>query len=155
MVDRFRRRVTLVLLVLYVAFVCVVTLSPRMPGSSTVARLVDRVLLELHERGIALWVDYLTIEFLGNILMFIPLGALTAMLLDRRHWWALLILGTLFSGAIEVAQYLLLPARFSELRDVVSNTIGFLIGAILIVIVRMIVGHRDRLVLAEARLARP
>lgn len=151
MVRRFRRRITTILLIAYAVFVCVITLSPRMPGSSTVSNLVRRVLAELHERGIALWADYLTIEFVGNILMFVPLGILTALALDRRHWWTLLFLGTLFSAFIEVFQYVLLPGRYSEWRDILSNSLGFLLGAGLAVLLRLLIAHRDRLVVAESR----
>ena len=154
MVGRFRRRITGILLVLYVAFVCVITLSPRMPGASTTNRLVRRVLAELHERGILTWVTFLHVEFVANILMFVPLGLLTALALHRRWWWTLLFLGTAFSAVIELCQLLLLPGRYSEVRDIVSNSIGFLIGAGVAVLLRLLIAHRDRLVIAEARAAR-
>jgi len=137
-------------MIAYSAFVCVITLSPRMPGASTVSRVVDRFLFELHERGISTWMTFLHIEFAGNVLMFVPLGLLLALLLDRRRWWLLLFLGTLMSAALELAQLLFLPDRFPEWRDLASNTIGFLIGASLAVVVRMVIAHRDRLVIADA-----
>lgn len=149
--SRFRRRLVLVLLLAYAAFVMVITLSPRMPGTGFVTRVVRRMLASLHERGLLLFVDYLTIEFIGNILMFVPLGILTALLISRRNWWMLLFLGTVFSGLIETAQYLFLPERYPEVRDVASNTIGFLLGAIVSVTFRIIVGYRDSLVEQDLR----
>lgn len=150
MVSRLRRRITGILLAVYIAFVCVITLSPRMPGASAVNGFVRRALAELHERGIALWLDYLAVEFIGNILMFVPLGFLTALALNRRRWWMLLVAGTAFSGAIELMQHFFLSARYSDPRDIVSNTIGFLIGAAIGVLLRLLIAHRDRLVIAEA-----
>lgn len=151
--SRFRRRVVMFLLFLDAGFVMVITLSPRMPGSGFVSRLVERVLTSLHARGMFESIGFLEIEFIGNILMFVPLGVFTALLLSRRHWWVLLFLGTLFSGFIELGQMLFLPDRFPEVRDLVSNTTGFLLGAIASVIFRMIVAHRDQLVERDRRAA--
>lgn len=144
--SRFRRQMVILMLTIYSAFVLVVTLSPRMPGSDFVSRVVSRVLASLHARGLFTFVDFLVVEFFGNILMFIPLGVFVALLVSRRRWWVLLFLGTVFSGFIELGQLLFLPSRFPEVRDLVSNTTGFLIGAILAVTFRMIVAHRDVLV---------
>src|SRR5690606_13057439 len=110
-------RVVMVLLVIYLGFVLFVTMTPQMPGSSFVSRLVDRVLGELHERGLFTGVGFLHIEFLGNILMFMPLGLFAALLISKRAWWTLLFLGTIFSAIIETYQALFLPDRFPEWRD--------------------------------------
>jgi glycopeptide antibiotics resistance protein len=146
MASRFRRRLVLAMLIVYTGFVFVVTLTPRMPGSGFVARFVVWALRELHERNLFLWVEFLDVEFFGNILMFVPLGIFTALLISRRAWWLLLVLGTALSGIIETSQYLFLPDRFPEWRDVLSNSLGFLIGAALSVGLRLLVAHRDRLV---------
>lgn len=149
--SRFRRRVTMVLFVGYSLFVAVITLTPRMPGSGFVSRVVDRLLASLHFRGLFLSVDFLTIEFIGNILMFVPLGIFTAMLISQRHWWVLLFTGTLMSGAIELSQMLFLPGRFPEVRDLISNSTGFLLGAIGALLIRLLVAHRDGLVEHDRR----
>ena len=144
--SRFRRQMVVLMLIVYSGFVMVVTLSPRMPGSGFVSRVVYNVLASLHSRGLFTFVDFLVVEFLGNILMFIPLGVLVALLVSRRRWWVLTFLGTVFSGIIELAQLLFLPSRFPEVRDLISNSSGFLIGAIAAVTFRLIVAHRDGLV---------
>jgi len=149
--SRFRRRITMVLFVAYSLFVAQLTLTPQMPGSGVVSRVVDRVLASLYARGLPTSIDFLTIEFIGNILMFIPLGVFTAMLLARRHWWILLVAGTLMSAVIEVSQLLFLPERFPEVRDLVSNTTGFVIGAVGAVTLRLMVAHRDTLVEHDRR----
>lgn len=144
--SRFRRRIVMAMLVVYTVFVLVITLSPQMPGSGFVSRLVTRVLASLHARGMFEFVDFLVVEFLGNILMFVPLGVFVALLISRRHWWVLLFAGTLFSGFIELGQLLLLPDRVPEMRDLISNSTGFILGAIAAVVFRLAVAHRDELV---------
>ena len=144
--SRFRRRIVMTLLVIYSAFVLVITLSPQMPGSGLTSWLVRRVLASLRAREILGFVDFLFLEFLGNILMFIPLGVFVALLISRRHWWLLLFAGTVFSGFIELGQLLFLPERVPEVRDLISNSTGFILGAIVAVSFRMAVAHRDELV---------
>lgn len=121
-----RRRILAAALAAYTVFVLVVTLSPRMPGTSSIAALVGAVLGYFHERGLLLGVEYLDVEFLANVGMFVPLGVL--IVLVKRAWWILLT-GPALSGFIELYQSLLLPGRVGEWRDVLSNSIGFLLGA--------------------------
>ena len=144
--SRFRRRIVMAMLAAYTAFVLVITLSPQMPGSGFVSRLVTRLLASLHARGMFEFVDFHVVEFLGNILMFVPLGVFVALLISRRHWWVLLFAGTAFSGFIELGQLLLLPDRVPEVRDLISNSTGFILGAIAAVVFRLAVAHRDELV---------
>lgn len=134
------------MLTVYTAFVMVITFSPRMPGSGFVSRLVDRVLASLHARGMFESVGALDVEFLGNILLFVPLGIFVALLISRRYWWALLFVGTAFSGGIELGQYLFLPGRVPDVRDLISNSTGFILGAIAAVVFRLVIAHRDELV---------
>ena len=65
-------------------------------------------------------VGYLVVEFHGSILMFVPLGDFAALLLSYRYWWALLFLGTLFSGFIELGQLLFLPDGSRSSRSAVQ-----------------------------------
>ena len=121
-----RRRLLAVALAVYTAFVMVVTLSPRMPGTGFAAELVNSVLGWFHERGLLIGMEYLDVEFLANVAMFVPLGVLVLLL--KRRWW-MLFAGTAFSAFIETYQALFLPGRYPELRDVLSNSLGFLLGA--------------------------
>ncbi|MBX3100518.1 MAG: VanZ family protein [Salinibacterium sp.] len=124
-----RRALLTAALAAYAGFVLFVTLTPRMPGTGSIALLVNAALAELHARGLFAGVGYDTVEFAANIGMFVPLGVLTALVLPRRAWWVLLLAGTAFSGFIELYQSLLLPGRVGEWRDVLSNSLGFLVGA--------------------------
>ncbi len=69
------------------------------------------------ERGLA--------DFALNVLLFVPLGAALAWAGERGR--TALGAGALLSLGIEVAQ-LAIPGRDSSLSDVVSNTIGSLVG---------------------------
>ncbi|WP_411701485.1 VanZ family protein [Conyzicola sp.] len=146
MASRFRRRLVLFALFIYTIFVLTITISPQMPGTGLVSRAVDWLLYELHSRGLLTSVGFLHIEFVGNIIMFVPLGIFAALLLPRKAWWLLLILGTAFSVGIELFQSQFLPGRFPEIRDVISNTTGFLLGAAFSVTLRLMVSYRDSLV---------
>lgn len=139
---RWSRWVIAAALAGYTAFVLVVTLSPRMPGTSFAAEFVNSVLGWFHERGLLVGMEYLDVEFLANIGMFVPLGVLTALLLRGRWRWALLVIGTAFSGFIESYQALFLPGRYPEWRDVLSNSTGFLIGAGIVLAARAISARR-------------
>lgn len=70
------------------------------------------------------------IEFLSNIVMFVPFGGLVCLLWPGRwNWWRVLLLGAAASTFIEVAQ-LMIPGRVTALSDVVANTAGAVIGAL-------------------------
>lgn len=82
------------------------------------------------------------IEFGLNILLFVPLGFLLA-LVTRRPWLGF-VLCVALSAAAETAQ-LILPGRQATIRDVISNSLGALIGAVLAwLVVRQHVRRRAR-----------
>lgn len=84
---------------------------------------------ELRAAGLT-WVDYDLIDFVANIGFFVPLGVIAALLLKRR-WWLAIPLGAVLSGAIEFGQYLFLPDRYASITDVLANTIGAVLGALI------------------------
>ncbi len=86
---------------------------------------------------------YLTVDVLGNIAVFIPLGmALAAATFPARpdgrqarrfrvRWWLrIVITGFLLSLSIELIQ-LVIPSRATDIDDVILNTLGTAIGAFL------------------------
>jgi len=81
---------------------------------------------------------YLLIEFFANIVLFIPAGVLAMLIIPRLRWWQAAILGLAASSLIELLQEVLRPARFATLEDVVSNTIGTTIGAVIVASVRQL-----------------
>ena len=56
-----------------------------------------------------------------------------------RDWTAY---GFLFSAAIELTQALLLPSRSARFDDIVANTLGALVGAVFVALVRRLVAQR-------------
>ena len=144
----FRVRFVAVLTIMYVVVVLFVTLWP-----TTIDRGIDpyleRVLQELHERGVPWFVDYRFIEFSANIVFFVPVGFLLGILLPYRYWYLAVVLGAALSAAVETAQGLFLPGRVSSPADVVANTTGAVIGCVVAVAVRMLILHRDTLVIRD------
>lgn len=75
-------------------------------------------------------------DVVANVLLFLPLGALSWLLLARwpaaawRRLAVLLAAGFLFGFALQVAQ-LWLPRRSPQLSDAVWNTLGLLVGVAL------------------------
>ncbi|NRQ49123.1 VanZ family protein [Aeromicrobium stalagmiti] len=83
-------------------------------------------------------------EFSANILLFIPLGALALALLPRLGWLRVTALAGLFSVVIEVTQTIARPERTGSVADIVANTAGAAIGAIVVVLVLGRVGQHRR-----------
>jgi VanZ family protein len=142
-----------VALALYVAFILVVTLSPS-PVDLSFRHDLESLLEKLHDRGVPEFVGYGFVEFASNVVLFIPLGFIASLVLPRRGWWLVLLLGPLFSGAIELAQRLFLPERFATVSDILANSIGAIVGAIAAVLLKLLIAWRDRLVLDDASASR-
>ena len=63
------------------------------------------------------------IQNINNILFFIPFG----MLIPLKQWWKILLAALCFSIVIEACQYVF-ALGLCELDDVISNTLGAMIG---------------------------
>lgn len=67
-----------------------------------------------------------------NVIVFIPIGMVLGSLLRIKGSWLIsLVTGLIISGSIEALQYFL-KRGFSEFDDVIHNTIGCIIGYILV-----------------------
>jgi glycopeptide antibiotics resistance protein len=82
------------------------------------------------------------VESISNVVMFVPFGALVALYFAQRLWWTSVALGFALSVCIEFGQYLLLPARFASVGDVVANTLGAFIGGGIIALIRVLIRAR-------------
>ena len=80
--------------------------------------------------------EYLLIENLMNIVVFFPVGLLLSFAFRNIKWWQVGLIGLGLSLSIEILQFIF-HCGFSELDDVLHNTIGCLIGGILIGIKRI------------------
>ncbi|MFF2052370.1 VanZ family protein [Leifsonia sp. NPDC058194] len=120
------RRVLAVVTAAYLLAVAWITLNPFPPDPHRNSLLTS--LLALFAETPALtWVTYDVVEFSANILMFVPMGVLLTLLLGREHWWLALALGIAATLTIEFVQ-LFLPARYSDARDLLANTLGTAVG---------------------------
>lgn len=144
----FRVRFVAALTVMYIVVVLVVTLWPTTVDQG-LSHYIDRLLAKLWSKGVPTFVDYGFIEFSANIVFFVPVGFLLGVLVPHRLWWVAPIAGGLLSAAVETAQGLLLSSRVSSLADVVANTTGALIGCLAAVALRMLILHRDTLVIRD------
>ncbi len=70
-------------------------------------------------------------ELVANVLVTVPLGVLGALLLPRSPVAVWLAVGLVAAAAVELVQAWFLPARDSSLSDVVANTLGLGLGALL------------------------
>lgn len=119
----------------YLAFVAWLTLTPQ-PISPSDSEQIERVLAALHRRGIAESVDYMRLEFLANIALFVPIGMFLMLLFGTRLWWLALAGCFALTVFIEAAQQSI-PGRVSGERDVLSNTIGGAIGVLVAVLLTL------------------
>ncbi|WLQ07135.1 VanZ family protein [Arthrobacter oryzae] len=83
----------------------------------------------IHALGIPSWVNYSFIEATANVVLFVPLGAVASLAFPRERSWQLGAFGLVVSGCMELGQQLFLHERFASPLDLVTNTIGCVIGA--------------------------
>jgi glycopeptide antibiotics resistance protein len=138
-----------VLLVSYVIIILFATMWPT-PLDQGYGAAIEKVLDVVHRNGVPQWFGYNKLEFSANVAMFIPLGFLAALLLPARIWWLALLICPALSIAIELTQATFLAARFATVTDVVSNSIGAVVGILIAVVLRSVVYERDQKVLARA-----
>jgi glycopeptide antibiotics resistance protein len=133
MTDRESRTVgaPLVLLVLYTLLIAAVTLTPQQLGTGS-GTLIGHMLDIFASHRETSWLTYERVEKLGNVAMFVPFGFLAALHFGRNRWWLGFAFGASFSAAIEIFQgTVLTQSRFATFSDLVTNTIGAGIGAVL------------------------
>ncbi|BDZ47639.1 VanZ family protein [Naasia aerilata] len=118
----------------YLGFVGWVTLSPALPFGDGTDGFVWTVLDILDRIPGTRWIDYADVEFAANIAMFFPVGMFFVLLLGRGKWWLAMLLGFGLSVAIELAQLLFFTTRVADIRDVTSNSIGAVLGALAVLI---------------------
>jgi glycopeptide antibiotics resistance protein len=144
----FRVRFVAVLTALYVVVVLLVTLWPTTVDNG-LDPYIDRLLAKLWSKGVPMFVNYHFIEFSANIVFFVPVGFLLGVLLPFRWSWLAILGGGMLSVSVETAQGLLLPGRVSSLGDVVANTSGAIVGFLVALAIRLLILHRDTLVIRD------
>ena len=74
-------------------------------------------------------------EMLMNVLVFVPLGMLLYMAFNKLRWWYILIMGCCISISIEVLQFAF-KCGTTEALDIFHNTLGCLIGIVIVEIIK-------------------
>lgn len=69
----------------------------------------------------------LLVENIMNVVVFIPVGLLLGIAFKQVTWWKVLLIGCGISVTIESLQFFFMKG-FSEVDDVIHNTVGCLIG---------------------------
>lgn len=136
------------LLLVTLVGVLAILLWPSRPGAVEQTDL-QLWLIRAYAAGLPGWIDFGLVEFCANVVMFVPIGALGALSRppggDRAVVGACLAL----SAIAELTQSLLLPERTGDLRDVLANTVGGLLGVLMVVLVRRrAIRRRNRVLLA-------
>lgn len=112
----------------YLAFVGWITLGPQPIGSGNGAWLW-RLLHFFSGHQLTSWLTYSRVEFLANVAMFVPIGVFFVLLFGRRLWALSVAVGVVLTLLIEGAQ-LFIPGRVSDVRDLIANSLGTVIGVL-------------------------
>jgi glycopeptide antibiotics resistance protein len=128
-----RRHVLSVLTAVYLAAVAWITLNPA-PGDPAGNPLLRSLLRAVSALPLLGWVDAAVAEFTANVLLFVPMGVLFTALLGPWRWWLAVAIGVGATLGIEFAQ-LFLPARFTDVRDLLANTFGTVLGVAAVLLV--------------------
>jgi glycopeptide antibiotics resistance protein len=131
-IPRLRTRaVTWVAFACYLVVLGWLTFTPR-PDNTTAFGWVRRAIDQVAAHGIPL--TFAVAEATGNVLLFVPFGALAGALAGRRRWWVVLLAGSATSAAIELIQ-LAIPGRWTTLQDWILNTLGTGAGLVMLALV--------------------
>jgi VanZ family protein len=122
-VPRRGRSAPRVMLAVYALLLVLVAVWPG-PVDAPVDPLLSRITHRLP------WLTYARMEFGANVLLFVPLGLLLAVVLSRRH--LILPIAIVTTVAIESFQALLLVQRTPSVMDIVANTTGACVGLLIV-----------------------
>jgi glycopeptide antibiotics resistance protein len=126
----------------YLGLVGWITLGPQ-PLDVQQSRWLYRIIDELSQHQLTDWVTYSRVEFLANVAMFIPIGVFFVLLMGRKWWLPAVFAGVALTFTIEFVQ-LFLPTRVPDVRDLVANSGGAIIGVAVAMIITTPAALRDR-----------
>jgi len=139
------------LLVAYTLVVLTVTLTPSLETYH-----VDTVGYEVvdagRSAGLSMSFGINRLSLIMNVLMFIPLGVLTGLVLDRRRQiWIGVVAFPVLSALIEWTQGTFLPGRMADVGDIVANSVGGWIGLAVAVVIQNALQRRAARLSSPAR----
>ncbi len=135
-----RQPLLVVTTVVYLAFVGWLTLGPQ-PLDSNGRGFLHRIIRFISDDNTLDWITFALVEFTANIVLFIPVGVLFTLMLGWRRWWLAGLLGAALTAAIEFAQ-LFIPNRVTDPRDLLSNSVGAVIGVALVLVTTAVRANR-------------
>jgi VanZ family protein len=121
-----------VLLVVYSCLLLVAVLSPTNSDQSAMVVWLEHVLARLGLPG----VTFGRLEVLLNAAIVAPVSFLGSLLRPRSTWRDWTAGGFVVASAVEIIQLVVLPGRQASFSDVVANTGGALLGALVMGAVR-------------------
>ena len=77
----------------------------------------------------------LLVENIMNVVVFVPVGLLLGIAFKQMTWWKALLIGCGISVTIEALQFFFMRG-FSEVDDVMHNTLGCAIGFLIVAIIK-------------------
>lgn len=125
----------------YLGLVAWVTLGPQPIDDGDV--WLWRLLRFFGRHDATSWLTYQRIEFLGNVLMFVPVGMFFLLLFGRRLWFVSVFAGVALTCVIEFVQRFM-PDRVSDLSDIIANSVGTLVGVLIALILTAARARRMR-----------
>lgn len=114
------------------------TLPPPFQGGINLIPLRESWNLYRYYAQIGFW-EAILLNFLGNILMFLPVGFFSALLSDKPRWWKSTLWTFNASFFIEVFQ--LFVSRGTDVDDLILNTVGGLVGYGIFALLRRLTPH--------------
>jgi glycopeptide antibiotics resistance protein len=127
----------------YLALVGWITLGPQ-PINTGNGYWLWRALHFFSSHEPTRWLTYNRVEFLANVAMFMPIGIFFVLLFGRRLWFVSVISGVLLTLAIELVQRFI-PGRVSDVRDLVANSLGTVVGVLVALVLTQAKARRLRI----------
>ncbi len=122
-------RIAQLLLAVYAVLLAVAVFSPSNHDQSQMVLWLGRV---LHDWGVPVkWTTFGRLEVAMNAAIVAPLTFLAVAVKPSWSWRDWTALGFVVSCAVELVQLVLLSGRQASFSDVVANTLGAFVGAVL------------------------
>lgn len=98
------------------------------PSAEVATGSVSGIWSVAQEAGAPTWLSPTTVEFVTNVLLFVPLSLIGNTFRPHWRWGGWLLTGLAGTLLIETVQGLFLPGRSAQTIDVVANTLGAVVG---------------------------
>ena len=117
---------------LMAVYLVVVALIVFWPTAGHASGSVHGIWSALQVVGVPSWVTPKGVEFVTNVLLFVPLSFLGHTFRPHWRWQGWFAAGLTGTVLIELGQALFLPGRSPAISDVTANTLGAVLGYLLV-----------------------